>query len=66
MDAYIGINGVARRICGMWIGIDGVAREITNAYIGIDGYARQFYKSTSEPYAIVGDGSSSVTSWYAR
>ena len=65
MDAYIGVDGVARRIVGMWIGVDGVAREITSAYIGVDGVARQFY-SLSTPKEIIKSGACSLTSWYAR
>lgn len=38
--AYIGIDGVARKIKKGYIGIDGVARKIKKAYIGIGGVAR--------------------------
>lgn len=38
--AYIGVNGVARKIKRGYIGIDGVARKIKRAYIGVGGVAR--------------------------
>lgn len=38
--AYIGIDGVARKIKKGFVGVDGVARKIRRAYIGIGGVAR--------------------------
>lgn len=38
--AFIGVNGVARKIKGGYIGIDGAARKIKSAYIGVGGVAR--------------------------
>ena len=38
--AYIGVDGVARKIKKGYIGIDGVARKIKKAYIGVGGVAR--------------------------
>ena len=38
--AYIGVDGVARKIKKGYIGVDGVARRIKKAYIGIGGVAR--------------------------
>ena len=38
--AYIGVNGVARKIKKGYIGVDGVAHKIKKAYIGIGGVAR--------------------------
>lgn len=38
--AYIGVNGVARKIKKGYVGVDGVARKIKKAYIGIGGVAR--------------------------
>ena len=41
--AYIGIDGIARKINKMYIGVDGVARRIKKAYIGIGGVARPYW-----------------------
>lgn len=38
--AFVGIDGIARKIKGGYIGIDGVARKIKSAYIGVGGVAR--------------------------
>lgn len=38
--AYIGVDGVARKIKKGYVGVDGVARKIKKAYIGIGGVAR--------------------------
>ena len=38
--AYIGINGIARKIKKGYIGVNGVARKIKKAYIGVGGVAR--------------------------
>lgn len=38
--AYIGIDGIARKIKKGYIGVDGVARKIKKAYIGVGGVAR--------------------------
>ena len=38
--AYVGVNGVARKIKKGYIGVDGVARKIIKAYIGVGGVAR--------------------------
>ena len=43
--AYIGVNGVARKIKKGYIGVDGIARKIKKAYIGDEnGIARLFYQ----------------------
>jgi hypothetical protein len=44
--AYIGIDGLARKVTNMYIGVDGVARKVKTGYIGVDGIARQFWTST--------------------
>lgn len=41
-DAYIGVNGVARKIKTPYIGVSGVARKVKNGYVGVSGVARQF------------------------
>ena len=38
--AYIGVDGIARKIRKGYVGVDGVARKIKKAYIGIGGVAR--------------------------
>ena len=38
--AYIGVDGIARKIKAGYIGIDGIARKIRKAYIGVGGVAR--------------------------
>ena len=44
--AYIGVNGVARKIKKGYIGVDGKARKIKKAYIGDEnGIARLFFSS---------------------
>jgi hypothetical protein len=40
--AYIGVDGVARKIKQPYIGVDNVARKVTKAYIGVDNVARQY------------------------
>lgn len=40
-NAYIGIDGISRRIKAGYLGIDGIARKIKKAYIGIDGVAKE-------------------------
>lgn len=41
--AFLGVNGVARKISNKYIGVNGVARKISNGYIGVNGVARQFW-----------------------
>lgn len=38
--AYIGVDGVAKKVSTAYIGVDGVARKITKVYIGVDGIAQ--------------------------
>lgn len=55
--AYIGVEGVARKVKKIYVGIDGVARRIKKAYIGIGGVARpcfvgsdlDYYGTTEKP-----------------
>lgn len=49
--AYIGIDGVARKIKKMYIGVDGVARKVKKAYIGVNGVARLCYSSGPTSYS---------------
>lgn len=41
--AYIGVNGVARKVKKMYVGVGGVARRVKKAYIGVGGVARPFW-----------------------
>lgn len=43
--AYVGVDGVARKIKTGYIGVDGVARKIKKAYVGVDGVARLVWES---------------------
>lgn len=43
--AYVGIDGLARKIKKMYVGVDGVAHKVKKGYIGVDGVARQFYSA---------------------
>lgn len=40
--AYIGVDGVARKVKQTYIGVDGVSRKCKSGYVGVDGVARQF------------------------
>jgi hypothetical protein len=39
--AYIGVDGVARKVKQPYIGVDNVARKVKKAYIGVDNVARE-------------------------
>lgn len=41
--AFIGVDGVARKLSKKYIGVDGVARKISKGYMGVGGVARQFW-----------------------
>lgn len=43
--AYVGIDGLARKVKKMYVGVDGVARKVKKGYIGVDGIARQFFSA---------------------
>lgn len=44
--AYIGVDGVARKIKKSYIGVDGIARKIKKVYIGDEnGVAKEYYSS---------------------
>ena len=40
--AYIGVDGLARKVKAVYIGVDGVARKVKTGYVGVDGVARKF------------------------
>lgn len=39
-EAYVGLNGIAKRISSGFVGINGVAKKIKSAYVGVDGVAK--------------------------
>lgn len=44
-NAYIGVDGKARKVKNIYIGVDGKARKVKKAYIGVGGKARLFYSA---------------------
>lgn len=40
--AYIGVDGVARKVKQSYVGVSGVARKAKSGYVGVDGLARKF------------------------
>ena len=46
--AYIGVNGVARKVTRIYVGVNGVARRVKKAYVGVNGVARLFWSSGLE------------------
>ena len=48
--AYIGVNGIARKIKKGYVGIDNIARKIKKAYIGVGGIARPFWSGGKLTY----------------
>lgn len=49
-SAYIGVDGIARKIKKMYLGIDNKARKVKKGYIGVGGVARPFFSSESVTY----------------
>ena len=45
--AYVGVNGVARKVKKIYTGIDNVARKVKKGYVGIGGVARPFFRAES-------------------
>ena len=48
-NAYVGVDGVARRVSTIYVGVDGVARHVIAGYVGVNGIARQFYPQSDTP-----------------
>ena len=48
--AYVGVDGVARKIKKGYVGVEGVARKIKKAYIGVGGVARPFWSGGELAY----------------
>lgn len=44
-NAYVGVDGVAKKVKKAYIGIDGVARSIKKIYVGVDGVAKLVFQS---------------------
>ncbi len=44
--AYVGIEGLARKVKKMYVGVEGVARKIKKGYIGVNGVAKEFFGSS--------------------
>ncbi len=42
LNAWIGVNGKARKGVELYVGVNGKARKVTAAYIGVNGKARRF------------------------
>lgn len=59
--AYIGVNGVARKIQKGYIGVNGVARKILKAYIGVGGVARPCWSGGLAYYGSITPLSAGVT-----
>ena len=51
--AYIGIDGIARKINRGYVGVDGVARRIVKAYVGVGGVARPCWSTGLEYYGTI-------------
>lgn len=62
--AYIGVDGVARKIKKGYVGVDGVARKIKKAYIGIGGVARPFWSGGELAY--YGQTPTATSAWFNR
>ena len=41
--AYIGVDGVAKKVKKIYVGVDGKARKVKKGYIGVGGVARPFW-----------------------
>lgn len=44
-SAYVGIEGLARKVKKIFVGVDGVARKVKKGYVGLNGVAKQFFSS---------------------
>lgn len=47
VGAYVGVNGVARRVGKMYVGVGGKARKVKKGYVGVNGVARLFWVSAN-------------------
>ena len=41
--AYLGVDGIARKVRKIYVGVDGVARKVKKGYIGVNGIAHKFF-----------------------
>ena len=51
--AYVGVDGVARKIKKGYVGVDSKARKIKKAYVGIGGVARPCWGGGLEHYGSI-------------
>ena len=51
--AYVGVDGVARKIKKGYVGVEGKARKVKKAYVGVGGVARPCWASGLEHYGSI-------------
>ena len=47
-SAYVGVDGIARKVKKMYVGVDSKARKVKKGYIGVGGVARPFMSGEKE------------------
>lgn len=47
--AYVGVNGVARKVKAQYAGVAGTARKVKNGYVGVNGVARKMWAASTVP-----------------
>lgn len=57
-SAYIGVDGIARKVKKMYVGVDGKARKVKKGYVGVGGAARPFFLSGGETLVYYGKATS--------
>ena len=62
--AYVGVNGVARKIKKGYVGVGSIARKIKKAYIGVGGVARPCWSSGEVAYYGTAESLSTTTYYY--
>ena len=63
--AFVGVDGIARKIKSGYIGVDNVARKIKKAYVGVGGVARPCWSGGELTYYGTTTGLTPYTSNYA-
>ena len=43
--AYVGVNGIARKVKKIYTGVDNVAKQVKKGYVGVGGVARPFFSA---------------------
>ena len=64
--AFVGVDGIARKIKGGYVGIDNVARKIKKAYVGVGGVARPCWSGGELTYYGTATGLTPYNSNYAN